>query len=194
MASLAFTLSLRARILMALVSAVGVALVRFLAPELDTFVGAVLFYGLSGLFFAAGVLFPYVKPGRSLIMRASLLIALSALSYWCAIGIALGNPIPGTSADFRLFGYAFSAFVLASISGTAIVMTALVLCSPVRASARYVLFGLTAAVVGGPVTAHTLPATNPVIVGLGHGAWHLLICLAIFFGRGADRRNYQATP
>lgn len=179
---------------MALVSAFGVALVRLLEPDLDKFTGAILFYGLSGLFFAAGVLFPYVKPGRSLIARASVLIVSSALSYWCAVWIVLGNPFSATGEGFQFFGYARSVFVLASISGAAIVMAAVVVCGPVRASAQYVLFGLTAAVIGGPVTSCTLPASNLVSLGLGHGAWHLLICLAIFYGRGADRQNYQATP
>ena len=72
-------------------------------------------------------------------------------------------------------------YVVASIAGATIVLTALVLVTPIRASWAFVALGLLAGIIGGPITYFTLPGSE-VLVILGHASWHTLICLAIYFG------------
>lgn len=125
---------------------------------------------LSGLLFAAGVLFPYLQRDKFAYLRALVLAVASAVSYWSAVWLALDGPI----ADKLL------SFTVASIAGAAIVMSAALITS-VRSSVAFVGFGLLAGFAGGPVTYFTLPSDGYLTV-LGHVGWHTLICLTIYFG------------
>jgi hypothetical protein len=131
-------------------------------------------YGLSGLVFAAGVLFPYLKRGDRVLIRGLALVIASGVSYYCAVWLALEGPFAGSDS--------WISFVIGSVAGAAIVMFALLLATPVRVSREYILFGLVAGLVGGPITFFTLPQDDLSPVLAGHATWHSLVGLAIYYG------------
>jgi hypothetical protein len=164
-------ISLPVRISFAVLSAIVVGLVVSYISDSDVF-GSLSVYGLSGLAFAAGVLLPYLENGNKKLLRAAGLVVASAVSFRCAVWLALDAPLPGDS---------WLSFTAASIVGAAIVMAAIVLIVPIRNSLAFVLLGLFAGVVGGPITSVTLPADG-LLLFVGYSTWHTLICLAIYFG------------
>jgi hypothetical protein len=164
-------IALPTRIAFAILSAIGVGVLVNYAN--DSGVGGWLtVYGLSGLLFAAGVLFPYLNPGDKKLLRATGLVIASVISFRSAVWVALESPLPGE--DWALF-------TAASLTGAAIVMVAIVLIVPIRSSIAFSLLGLFASIVGGPITSATLPEDG-VLMFVGYVSWHTLICLAIYFG------------
>lgn len=131
-------------------------------------------YPVSGLVFAAGVLFPLLKRDDGLLLRALMLVIASTISYYVAVTIA-AEGIEGDISDWI-------SFTAASVVGAAIVLTAFIIATPTRASRTYVLLGLAAGVAGGPITMFTLPGDALILVLIGHATWHTLILLAIYLG------------
>jgi hypothetical protein len=131
---------------------------------------AFAFYGLSGLLFAAGVLFPYLRRDRFFWHRCLGLIAISVLSYYSAInfGIGLGG--------WRGFGPAPEGFVTGSLVGAAIVLTGARLLIPLKHSVALVVTGLVAAIIGG--FGFVLVADDRYY--LSFMLWHSVMTLAIY--------------
>jgi hypothetical protein len=173
-------LSLPAKIGLSILSGVGVGFLQFSDADFSELGGDLTAYVLSGLLFAAGVLIPHLERDKSSYLRAVILIVASAASYRSAVWLALDSGIGGE--------FEWIAFVVASIAGATIVLTALVLVTPIRASLSFVVLGLLAGIIGGPVTYFTLPA-NEMLVILGHASWHTLICLAICFGAPSTSKS-----
>jgi len=185
--------SLRVRIILAVVSGLACALVYFLPKNVeiavDPKIGEATGYGLIGLLFAAGVLFPYVGPGKLRYVRYLGLFLASVVGYWCASWLALhgpgsaDNPFPG-GGDWPTP----LSVTVGSVAGASIVMLALVLIAPIRSSFAYVLLGVLAAVGGGLLSVVSIEITanlfREVFLSLGaaHAVWHTLVCLAIYFG------------
>lgn len=161
------------RIAFSVLSGIGVGLLLVYGDIFDKFGGSPGFYGVSGLVFAIGVLFPYLERGDRLVFRALTLAIASAVSYYSAVWLALEGPIADSNG--------WLSFTLASIAGAAIVMTALVLTTTIRPTRNYVLYGLAAGIIGGPVTHATLPNDDLVLAMVGNAVWHTLVCLAIYF-------------
>lgn len=171
------TLSLPIRIILAVVSGIGCFLTQVWIElvSLNGIVETISFYALPGLLFAAGVLFPYVSRSRFRLCRALGLIAASAASYWCAVTIAVMTmTLNGSAMSFSLSLY---GVITASVIGALIVMGALVLLAPIRISAMYVVLGLLASISGGLIMFNT-----GIQMIAGYAAWHVLMCLAIYFG------------
>ena len=166
-------LSLLVRTGMCILSGFGVGLVQIYFGDFDGFGGLLVYYGTSGLLFAAGVLFPYLNRDRAMNLSAFGLVAASAASYWCAVWLAVEMPI--------VVGSELLSFTIASIAGALIVMAALVVMTSIRMTGSLIGAVLFVGVVGGPVTNATLPKDGLLIL-LGHAGWHLLLCLAIYFG------------
>jgi len=164
-------ISLPVRISFAVLSAIVVGLVVTFISDGGVF-GSLPLYALAGLAFATGVLLPYLKNGNKKLLRATGLVSASAVSFYCAVWLALESPIAGDN---------WLSFTAASLVGAAIVMVASVSIVPIRNSLAFVLLGLFAAVVGGPITLATLP-TDGLPMFTGYATWHTLICLAIYFG------------
>lgn len=172
-------LSLLVRIGMCIMSGFGVGLVQIYLGDLDGLGGLLIFYGASGLLFAAGILFPYLNRDRAVNLSAFGLAAASAASYWCAVWLAVEIPI--------VDGNELLSFTVASVAGALIVMAALVVMTSIRMTGSLIAAVLFVGVVGGPMTNATLPKDGLLIL-LGHAGWHLLLCLAIYFGT----RSYNA--
>ena len=135
-------------------------------------------YLLTGLAFAAGVLFPYLDWEKHVWLRALVLVTASALSYYCAIWLAVE----------QFFGVSeVVSFTIASVVGAAIVLAAFIIVTPARISRPFILFGLTAGLIGGPITWATLLDRGVILAFAGHAIWHTLICLAIHFGTRTRR-------
>jgi hypothetical protein len=167
------------RIVLSVLSGIGVGLIQTYEDSFDFPGGALTYYALSGFVFAAGVLLPYVKQDNRFLLRMLVLVLASSASYYSAVWLALDGPFADVNS--------LLSFTIASVAGAAIVMTALVLITTVRASGVLALLGLAAGLVGGPVTFATLPEDKLLVLS-GHAAWHVLICVAIYYGtRTADR-------
>jgi hypothetical protein len=165
-------ISLSKRIGLCVVSGIGVGAIQIYDGDFEWPGGELIFYALSGLLFAAAVLFPYLKRNDRVYVRAIVLAIASSASYYAAVWLALEGPFSGPDG--------WIPFTIGSIAGAAIVLIALVWITPVRATLTFALWGLLAALIGGPVTYLTLPE-DEILVLLGHSSWHTLICLAIYF-------------
>jgi len=163
--------SLYSKIGLCVPSGIGVGLLQQNDNIFDFATGEIWFYLASGLAFAAGVLFPYLRGNKQSVARGLALVAASAASFYAAVWLALSGP----------FGEELTGFTIASVAGAAIALAALVTLTSVRASREFLIAGLVAALIGGPVTFKTLP-TEGFLVLLGHSTWHLLICLTIWYG------------
>jgi len=93
--------SLRLRITLAVFSGLACAL-TWMLPKISGWEAEswLDFYGLPALFFGAGVLFPYVGPGKVRYVRYFGLVLASVVSYWCAIWLAAAGPGSRTCRDF----------------------------------------------------------------------------------------------
>lgn len=175
------SISLRMRIVLAVISGIACALIWVLPKIIDGEAEFLLrAYGLPGLFFGSGVLFPYVSPGKLRYVRYFGLFLASVVSYACALFLVLMGPgsIPG-----GLFPRpTWLSFTVGSIAGASIVMLALALIAPIRASFAYVLLGVLAAVGGGLFLEYIDFFNGRLRTATGYAVWHTLVCLAIYFG------------
>ena len=132
-------------------------------------VGWLLVYGVSGLLFSAGVLFPCLTRDSTVYYRGTELVGVSVLSYWSALQVAMrGTWGPETEDMFA-----------ASIVGAAIVLTGAKLIIPLRHSLRFALVGLVAAIFGGLIFSSVSEAT----FFLAYSLWHLLMAATIFIAQ-----------
>jgi len=138
------------------------------------------FYGLPALFFGAGVLFPYVGPGKVRYVRYFGLVLASVVSYWCAIWLAAAGP--GSRTCLSCSGITGISLTVGSIAGAGIVMLALALITPIRASFAYVLLGVLAGGGGGLFLYYIDFPEGFLRAATGYVVWHTLVCLAIYFG------------
>lgn len=165
------------KLLLAAVSGGLCGVVWFLFDDFATWHEWLPFYGLSGLFFAVGVLWPYLRRDQNLYMRAAVLVLASILSYWCAIQTALGW-------NDQAWGPSYQDIGLASIVGTAIVWASALIIVPFRWSTQYGLLGVAAALVGGLLFYLGMEVSNAGLY-LSYMAWHLATSVAIHFSRAA---------
>lgn len=166
------------KVALAAVSGIAAWVLTRVGVGSDSNVAPVILIGVSGLVFAAGVLFPYLRRDRRIIFRASALIIVSSLSYWVALRIVKGldsgffPTIPGTDE-----------FILGSIAGTLIVLVGARYIIPLYHSLQLVLTGIVAAICGGLLfAAPPLWGTKEDSFILAYAAWHVLLALAIHFG------------
>ena len=146
-------------------------------PELTSVFEFLLGYGLSGLLFAVGVLFPYLGRDRGLAYRGLVLIVVSVVGYWCAVrAFAWGDGFPGAGS-----------FIVASFVGASIVLTGSRLIVPLHGSVRLAVTGLAAATVGGLVFA-SLDYDQFYVAFM---AWHVLMTAAIHIAQSGIWRNRQ---
>jgi hypothetical protein len=127
-------------------------------------------YGLPGLLFAAGVLFPYLRRDRFLWYRCLGLIAVSVISYYSAMNFGVG--LGGWGA----FGPTPAGFVTGSLVGAAIVLTGARVLLPLKHSVGLVVTGLVAAIIGG--IGFVLVADDGLY--LAFVLWHSVMTLAIY--------------
>jgi hypothetical protein len=128
------------------------------------------FYGLPGLLFAAGVLFPYLRRDRFIWYRRLGLIAISVISYYSAMNFGIG--LGGWGA----FGPSPEGFMTGSLVGATIVLTGARLLIPLKHSVELVVTGLVAAIIGG--FGFVLVADDSYY--LAFVLWHSVMTLAIY--------------
>jgi DNA-binding XRE family transcriptional regulator len=140
-----------------------------------------LHFGMAGALFGIAVLCPYLRSGRGLVMRAFALIGASALSYFCAVMIAL-NAESWFSVNF------LTAFLLASFVGVAIVLVAARIFIPLRVTAAFWFLGLAASLVGGVAmyAGFEVLGDTALSTGVSFSVWHVLACFAIYRGRQSN--------
>jgi hypothetical protein len=128
-------------------------------------------YGLPGMFFAAGVLFPYRVQATFSWLRALGLIVVGSISFRSAIAVAIhfGRPLPVPAIDIDP-----RAYILASLVGAAIVLTGARFIVPLKRVLELALAGVVAAIVGGLVFEPT--EDWPFISFM---FWHSLMAVAI---------------
>ena len=188
------TFSLATRVILAAVSGSGVAMVGLLEPELDSPLGFALFYGLSGLFFAAGVLYPCVTQDRFVHLRTTGLVLASAVSFRVAVWMAIEGPF--SASGFRI-GTAWTnlgGFLSASYAGAVIVLAAVAAMAPLRISVRLLIAFLFAATLGGAVASLTLTEDNFAVYSAGYISWHLLMAAALHLGYCRQQAIHHAIP
>jgi len=146
------------------------------ADGLPVIVGWLFVYGLSGLLFAAGVLFPYLRRDKILPYRGLALVLVSIFSYWSALQVVMrGHLGPGTED-----------MLAASVVGAAIVLVGTKLIIPLQHAVRLALLGLPAAIIGGLIFAWSTDGAFPV----AYMAWHMLIA-AVIYSDQFDARQEQ---
>ena len=169
----AFFHRLDVRLALAGLSGIACGIVWATLADPDTVAELVLFYGLSGMTFGVGVLWPLLNADQSIVVRAVMLVLVSVISYWCAVQTAFGW-------DNQAFSPGVIALSLASIVGTAIIWAAVPVLSSVRPSWRYLVCGTIAAPVGGIVFYAMLDVPYLGFYGSYFG-WHVTIALALFY-------------
>ena len=131
----------------------------------------VIAYGLPGMFFAIGVMFPYLDQAAFTWLRRLGLIVLCAISFWSAIKVALQLATWEIGPQFGILAY-----VSASLVGTVIVLTGARLIIPLSRTLALTLSGLVAAIVGGLVCS----LAEPLDFGwIAFPIWHSLMAAAI---------------
>lgn len=177
-------LGLSGKCMLATVSGVACWWVAFFSHigDSETILSALGFCVLSGLLFALGVLFPYLRRGRSMMWRGAALVAVSALSYWCALIVINELKSPWGVPNVE-------DFIPASLVGALIVLLGAKLVIPLNHLGQIAISGLVAAVLGGlAFSAPPLWGTAEDSFILAYGAWHLLMAAAIHFGALRDWR------
>lgn len=138
-------------------------------------------FGIAGALFAVAVLCPYLTAGPGMLTRALALIGASALSYFCAMTMALN-----ADAWFSVAGV--TSFLLASFIGVTIVLVAVKFLIPLRATAGFWFLGLAASVVGGVAmyAGFELLGDTTFSTVVSFCVWHMVACIAIYRGRQSD--------
>jgi len=139
-------------------------------------------FAISGALFGATVLCPYLRLGDRLMLRALALLGASALSYHCAVWVAL-------SAD-AWFSVApvLAAYLLASAVGVTIVLVAARIFIPLGVTAAYWFLGLVASVAGGLAmySGFEVFGDTTFTTIASYCAWHVLACIAIYGGHRSN--------
>jgi hypothetical protein len=144
-------------------------------------------YALPGALFGAGVLWPQLRPGKLLPVRAVALLAVGGVSFWAAMTTALD-----VSSELGLYeGYEpnLPAYVLASLVGGAVVVVPARWLVPLPTPAPYWVLATVAALVGGVVMYFGVSGFESDVLGFAAFAiWHALLCVALHFGARAGPR------
>src|SRR5262245_15108442 len=138
-------------------------------------------FGIPGALFGGAVLCPFLIVGRGLMPRALVLVAASALSYFCAVATAL-------NADSWFPVGTLTSFLLASFIGLTIVLVAVRIVIPLRVTATFWFLGLAASLLGGVAmyAGFELLGDTTLSTVVGFCVWHMLACIAIDRGRQSD--------
>ena len=187
-------ISLRVRLILSIVSGTGCTLVWFLEPDFASLLENLWFYGLSGLFFAAGILFPYIRQDKFMHLRGAALIVASTLGYWGAMSMTIDYPFYSSAEWPAGSETGWFAYLAGSFTGAFTVMLAVALIAPVRVTLLYPVLGIVASVAGGLVTTITFNQDGFLVMGIGYVSWHMLVCLAIYYGTKSGSTDHQAIP
>jgi hypothetical protein len=163
------------RLLLALASVVAYALLVQLTPLLEALDDvpyvSTIFHLVVGAIFGALVLAPYARVPRR-VLRGVALAAASAAIYYFTIRFVVGGPA-GLSALATIMIAGACAALLCGAAVAVIATQAFNL----RLAALLVVAG----VVGGAVFHSRVSFDSNLL--LGHAAWQLLVCLALYFGQ-----------
>jgi hypothetical protein len=153
----------------------------------------VIDYLVPGCLFAAGVFGPALKPGRTFVRRALLLVAASTLSFYVAVMVAVEAPQWFGNSGIRVTWY---SVLMASTAGTGIVLGATQWLTPVKFRSRLWVAGAVAAIVGGLAVfiGNEYFGRHLSVVCASFAAWHVLLSVAILFGGGRERRFESIRP
>jgi hypothetical protein len=163
------------RLLLASASIVAYAGLVQLTPFLEAlddvpYVSTV-FHLLVGAIFGALVMGPYAQvPLR--VLRGVALAAASAATYYFTIRFVVSGPA-GLSA--------LATFMIAGACAALLCGAAVAVIAPQPFSLRLAVLLIVAGAVGGAVF-HARISFDPNLL-LGHAAWQILVCLALYFGQ-----------
>jgi hypothetical protein len=163
------------RLLLASASIVAYAglvqLTQFLEALDDVPYISTVFHLLVGAIFGALVMAPYARlPHR--VLRGVALAAVSAAIYYFTIRFVVGGPA-GLSA--------LATFMIAGACAALLCGATVAVIAPQAFSLRLAALLIVAGVVGGAVFDSRV-SFDPNLL-LGHAAWQLLVCLALYFGQ-----------
>ena len=128
---------------------------------------------LAGALFAAGVLGPYLKRDRLLLLRGLGLVALGAIGYLCAFMVGIE-----AIAEWNLGDQL--GLTIACLVAAVIVLAGARLIVPLAHSIRLTLAGSTAAIVGGFMLSLPLSLYHWVAWTL----WHVVVAIAVYGAEG----------
>jgi hypothetical protein len=139
-------------------------------------------YLTAGTLFGMTVLWPYLRLGHGLMMRALTLIGASALSYFCAVMTALN-----ADAWFPVAPVLTSFLVASSIGVTIVLVTARVLV-PLQVSSVYWLLGGLASLLGGAAMYAGFEVFGDTTLStvVSYCVWHALVCIAVYKGHNSS--------
>ena len=162
-------------LLLASASVVAYALLVQLTPFLEALDDvpyvSTAFHLLVGAIFGALVMAPYARlPHR--ILRGVALAATSAAIYYFTLRFVVGGPA-GLSA--------LATFMIAGACAALLCGAAVAVIAPQAFSLRLAALLVVAGAVGGAVFDARI-SFDPNLL-LGHAAWQLLVCAALFFGQ-----------
>jgi hypothetical protein len=163
------------RLLLASASIVAYALLAQFTPVLEALddvpYASTVFHLVVGAIFGALVLAPYAgAPQR--VLRGVALAAASAAIYYFTIRFVVNGPA-GLSV--------LATFTIAGACAALLCGAAVAVIVPLAFSLRLAALLIVAGAVGGAVF-HARISFDPNLL-LGHAAWQLLVCLALYFGQ-----------
>jgi len=163
------------RLLLASASIVAYAVLAQFTPVLEALddvpYASTVFHLVVGAIFGTLVLAPYTRASSRLI-RGVALAAASAAIYYFTIRFVVGGPA-GLSA--------LATFMIAGACAALLCGVAVAVIAPLAFSLRLAALLVASGAVGGAVF-DTRISFDPNLL-LGHAAWQLLVCLALFFGQ-----------
>ena len=169
------THSLLFRLLLASASVVAYAGLAQLTPFLETLENvpnvSTVFHLVVGAIFGALVMAPYAR-GPHRVLRGVALAAASAAIYYFTIRFVVGGPA-GLSA--------LATFMIAGACAALLCGAAVAFIAPQPFSLRLAALLVVAGALGGAVFDSQV-SFDPNLL-LGHAAWQLLVCLALYFGQ-----------
>ena len=162
------------KLALALVSVVAYAVIAELAETFEVFASlpgtSLWFHDLLGAIFGALVLAPYIG-ARQPVLRFVAICAASAAIYYFAVWFVTDGPIGYNMVT----SFAAAGGAAALLSGLAVFVFA-----PRKFAWQLLPMTIAAGAVGGACFEFKFPFDQILLVG--HGAWQLLVCIALHFG------------
>ncbi len=162
------------RLLLAIASIVAYAVLVQLTPVFESIEGGpnmnTVFHLVVGAVFGAFVLAPYARAPRRKLRGIALAIAAAAI-YYGAVRFVVNAP---SGLD------ALATFVIAGAGAALLCGVAVAVIAPQSFNLRLAALLLVAGAAGGAAFDFKLSFDPNLLVG--HAAWQLLTCLALFFG------------